>query len=122
MTQSPPASSAYEILFAFTGKAGTVLEIKRLGLPADAPRACRYQWFWVGAGHRPWQALPLQFVSMSQGLRQERVFAEATLRFDEREAELTLRAGATLHLQACLPDAVPPGVEALVARCAALVA
>lgn len=116
MTQTPPASPACEILFAFTAAAGTVLEIKRLGLPADAPRSRKYQWLWIAAGNGPQQALPLQFVSMRQGDCQERVFAEGTLRFGERDAAMTLRTGQTLHLLACAADAVPPDVAALVAR------
>ncbi|KJK24343.1 hypothetical protein UB46_11205 [Burkholderiaceae bacterium 16] len=111
-----PATPAYEILFAFTGHAGTVLEIKRLGLPADAPRSRKYQWLWVDAGNNPAQVLPLRFVSMNQGMRQERVFAEGTLRFDEREAELAWHTAGTLHLQAWLPYAAPAAVAKLVAR------
>ncbi|GAB7545077.1 hypothetical protein [Cupriavidus sp. 8B] len=125
MTQTQPASPAYEVLFAFTAAAGTVLEIKRLGLPADAPRSRKYQWLWVAAdntgntGNSPRQALPLQFVSMSQGDCQERVFAEGKLRFGERDATLTLRTGQTLHLLACAADTVPPDVAAVVRRFAA---
>src|SRR5437762_4864880 len=89
--------TAYEILFAFTGAAGTVVEIKRLGLPADAPRSRKYQWLWIAAGSNPQQALPLQFVSMSQGDRHERVFAEGTLRFGERDAQWSLQASEAQH-------------------------
>lgn len=116
MTQPPAASPPYQILFAFTAAAGAVLEIKHLGLPADAPRSRKYQWLWIAAGDGPQQALPLQFVSMSQGDCQERVFAEGTLRFGERDAAMTLPTGQTLHLRACAADAVPPDVAALVAR------
>ncbi|MCP3020200.1 hypothetical protein [Cupriavidus basilensis] len=116
MTQPPAASAPYQILFAFTAATGAVLEIKRLGLPADAPRSRKYQWLWIAAGNGPRQALPLQFVSMSQGDCQERVFAEGTLRFGERDAAMTLPTGQTLHLRACAADAVPPDVAALVAR------
>ncbi|MGO4154430.1 hypothetical protein [Cupriavidus sp. YAF13] len=116
MTQTQPALPTCEILFAFTAGAGTVLEIKRLGLPADAPRSRKYQWLWIASGNGPRQALPLQFVSMSQGDCQERVFAEGTLRFGEQDAAMTLRDRQTLHLRACAADAVPPDVAALVAR------
>lgn len=115
MTQTAPAAPSYEILFAFTGKAGTVLEIKRLGLSADAPRSRKYQWLWVAGGDSQ-QPVPLRFVSMSQGIRQERVFAQGTLRFDEYDAEMTLPEGTTVYLRACAPDAVPPTAAALAAR------
>ncbi|AJG23192.1 hypothetical protein [Cupriavidus basilensis] len=116
MTHPPAASSPYQILFAFTAAAGAVLEIKRIGLPADAPRSRKYQWLWIAAGNGPQKVLPLQFVSMSQEDCQVRVFAEGTLRFGERDAAMTLSTGQMLHLRACAADAVPPDVAALVAR------
>lgn len=116
MMQTQPASPAYEILFAFTGATGTVVEIKRLGLPADAPRSRKYQWLWVAAGNSPQPALPLRFVSMSQEKCQERVFAEGTLRFAEQDAQWTMHASGTVHLKACPRDALPPDAAAHVAR------
>ncbi|MGO4331625.1 hypothetical protein AB4Z48_25875 [Cupriavidus sp. 2TAF22] len=126
MTQTPPASPAapdYRILFAFSAAAGTVLEIKRLGLPAEAPRARKYQWLWLDGESQPMCVRPLRFVSMREdegaALPHERVFAEGVLRFGAQAAELILAGEGTLRLLACEPQALSPAAAALVTQFAA---
>ncbi|WP_155888303.1 MULTISPECIES: hypothetical protein [Cupriavidus] len=124
MTQdppSPPAAPALRILFAFGADAGTVLEIKRLGLPAGTPRARLYQWLWLDGAHSPPRAQPLRFVSMAEEpgapLPQRRVFEEGVLRFGGQAAELTLAGQRPLALRACASPA--PETMAAVAAFAA---
>ncbi|WP_420996869.1 hypothetical protein ACKI2N_028655 [Cupriavidus sp. 30B13] len=119
MTQdspSAPLTPAFRILYAFGADAGTVLEIKRLGLPAGTPRARLYQWLWLDGTRLPPQVRPLRFVSMDEEpgapLPQRRVFEQGTLRFGEEAAELVLEGRHPLALRACASPA--PQAMALV--------
>ncbi|WP_454726057.1 MULTISPECIES: hypothetical protein [Cupriavidus] len=119
---SPSPTPAVRVLYAFSAPAGTVLEIKRLGLPAGTPRERVYQWLWLDGAQAPPRAQPLRFVSMAEEpdapLPQRRVFEEGVLRFGTQAAELTLAGQRPLALRACASPA-PEAMAAVAAFAAA---
>ena len=79
-----PMPSSYQILYQFQAvpaAEGVLLEIRRLGLPADAPKSQVYQWLWLRQGG----VQALHFVRMER-VPQWRAFAEGLLQFDAHSA------------------------------------
>ena len=100
--------SALVCLYGFSGDSGTLLEVKRLDLPAGSAPDAVYHWLWQPAGSRDWHKLT--FAAMASTPQQYRRFAEGELWFDADAARLQL--GAVSH---SLRSGVPDGWQAAVA-------
>ncbi|SCK11157.1 hypothetical protein [Vogesella sp. LIG4] len=96
-------------LYGFHGAGGTLLEVKRLDLPAGSAPDAVYHWLWQPAGSDGWQKLG--FVAMASEPQQYRRFAEGELWFDAAGARLQL-GGQQQQLAAGSPDGWQASVSA----------
>ncbi|MFC3532699.1 hypothetical protein ACFOLG_10940 [Vogesella facilis] len=100
-------------LYGFHGAGGTLLEVKRLDLPAGSEPDAVYHWLWQPAGAGGWQKL--SFAAMASEPQPYRRFAEGELWFDADSARLQL--GGQLHtLAAGRPDDWQASVSAWLQR------
>ncbi|WP_174873461.1 hypothetical protein [Vogesella oryzae] len=98
-----------QCLYGFSGADGTLLEVKRLDLPAGSAADAVYHWLWQPAGSGGWQKLT--FAAMTSEPQPYRRFAEGELWFDATGARLQL--GSSEHL---LASGVADGWQASVAE------
>lgn len=84
----------YEVLFLFSSAQGYLVEIKRLDLPADAPKSSIYQWLWLQGR----SVATLRFVNMTTEPHQQRTFEEGQLWFDSQQGEMQFANGRTCQL------------------------
>lgn len=100
----------YEIIHLFCAPQGYLAEIKRLDLPATAPKARRYCWLWIEEG----MVSSLSFVGMSATPEAQRMFEDACFRFDELRGELRWNDGRCVALEAASSKALPKALQWLV--------
>ena len=100
----------YEIIHLFCAPRGYLAEIKRLDLPATAPKAQRYLWLWIEEG----TVSSLLFVAMSENPRQQRTFEDAQFHFDDLGGELRWNDGRNVALKRRPGDALPQTLQWLV--------
>lgn len=86
-----------ERLYHFSNAEFDLLEIKRLGMHTGAPLSDVFKWLLINRKSQSVQSL--NFVSMTTGSSEKRVFTEGHLAFDAQSALLTLK-GPVLKLQA----------------------
>lgn len=98
-----------KLLHLFVSSQGWLTEVKRLDLPAEAPKDRVYHWLWIDTAH----VIPLRFVSMATEPRQQREFEQASLWFDATQGTLAWRDGATVALKVQADKTLPSPQEHL---------
>jgi hypothetical protein len=77
----------FKILYYFSSSEVTVLETKRLDLPASSPMGDIYKWLLVDS--ETGQVSELHFKSMNQSeLEEQRIFLEGEFHFNQAEGRL----------------------------------
>ena len=102
----------FKILYLFLSSRGVLAEVKRLDQPADVPKHRVYQWLWIDEG----RVTPLGFVSMATEPRQQRVFEQASLWFDQLQGELRWLDGRVETLSVSPDATLPPPYEQMLHR------
>lgn len=92
-------------LFKFSGPEFDLVEVKRLDLPASAPKSQVYQWLKID---KTGKESRLMFVSMSED---KRVFTNGTLIFDEYRGTFTDQTGTYSLKRVATPPGIEPGSE-----------
>lgn len=100
----------FEIIHLFCAPRGYLAEIKRLDLPATAPKAKRHHWLWIEEG----TVSALLFMGMSEFPDQQRTFEDARLRFDEFRGEMCWNDGHSVVLEVAADKVLPNALQWLV--------